>query len=107
MNILIVPSIYPSNEDTQKGIFIHEQTKTLKSNGFNPIVVSCKSVNKITLNHNKIKKYYLDDILIYDRWTVAGQSGLVRAAQHEQTLHPALPEFGHTEISNVVAQGVL
>ena len=66
MNILIVPSIYPSNEDTQKGIFIHEQTKTLKSNGFNPIVVSCKSVNKITLNHNKIKKYYLDDILIYE-----------------------------------------
>ena len=66
MNILIVPSIYPSNEDTQKGIFIHEQTKTLKSNGFNPIVVSCKSVNKITLNHNKIKKYYLADILIYE-----------------------------------------
>ena len=42
------------------------------------------------------------------RWgTAARQSGLVRAAQYEQTLHPTLPQFGDTEIPDALAQGVL
>lgn len=41
------------------------------------------------------------------RGTAARQSGLVRATQHEQTLHPALPQFGDTEIPDALAQGVL
>ena len=31
----------------------------------------------------------------------------MRVAQHEQTLHPALPQFGDTEIPDALAQGVL
>ena len=41
------------------------------------------------------------------RGTAARQSGLMRVAQHEQTLHPALPQFGDTEIPDALAQGVL
>lgn len=41
------------------------------------------------------------------RGTAARQSGLVRAAQHEQAFHPALPQFGDAEIPDALAQGLL
>lgn len=44
---------------------------------------------------------------IHRRGTAARQSGLMRIAQYEQTLHPALPQFGDTEIPDALAQGLL
>lgn len=49
----------------------------------------------------------LREVKYLDGGTAARQSGLMRVAQHEQTLHPALPQFGDTEIPDALAQGVL
>ena len=70
MNLLIIPSWYPTNIHPESGTFFKDRAKILQRSGFSVTVAAhilhpTKDILRFEQNKNKIEKTYDDDIIIY------------------------------------------
>ena len=70
MNLLIIPSWYPTNIHPESGTFFKDRAKILQRSGFSVTVAAhilhpTKDILRFEQNKNNIEKIYDDGIVIY------------------------------------------